>query len=184
MSREARTPREGRRPTARATATDREKEEPERRQRNVMIRVQQAIEPLASKIRRVLPYQLRVVVMGVAEQNPADVRPEAAVARAVRIAFQIRQLMVLAVRGHPENRAAFERQRAAEREEVLERLRGLESAMRVKSVVAEADTEPHGEPVQGNRDREVRPGKGPERRDGEHMESTHEARGDPIEGGE
>ena len=45
-----------------------------------------------------------------------------AFARRVRIAFLIGLLMMDAMRGHPEDRAALERQRAAEREEVLDPL--------------------------------------------------------------
>ena len=64
-----------------------------------------------------------VVVLRFAEENPAHVRPEAADARRVRIERLVGVLMVQAVRGDPEDRPAFERQRAADREEILEQLR-------------------------------------------------------------
>ena len=56
-----------------------------------------------------------------AEEDPADVRPEAACARRVRIGVLVGMLMVDAMRGDPEDRPAFERQRAADGEEILER---------------------------------------------------------------
>ena len=86
--------------------------------------------------------------MRLAEQDPAHVRPEAAVARRVRIAVVVGVLVVDAVRRHPEDRPALERQRAADRQEVLEGLRRLVAAVRVQPVIAQADAEPDGHPVQ------------------------------------
>ena len=89
----------------------------------------------------------------------------------MRIAFLVGVLVMHAVRGDPEDRPALERQRAADREEVLERLRGLEAAVRVQPVVAEADAEADRHPVQHERDDQIRPAEEePERRDGEHVE--------------
>ena len=107
-----------------------------------------------------------------------------AVARAVRIAFVVGQLVMLPVRRHPEDRSALERHRAADGEEILERLRRLEPAVRVQAVIAEADAEADGHPVQHERDDEVGPREGPERRDGQDVEDDHEAGRDPVHGRE
>ena len=98
--------------------------------------------------------------------------PEPAVARRVRITFLVRVLMVHAVGGDPEDRPALERQRAADRQEILERLRRLEAAMGVQPVIAEADAEADREPVQHQRDEDVGPGEEPERRDAPTWNST------------
>jgi hypothetical protein len=50
----------------------------------------------------------------------------------MRILVLIGVLVMQAVRGDPENRAALERQRAADGEEVFEQLMGLETAVRVE----------------------------------------------------
>ena len=80
--------------------------------RHPVIVVQPDIEIVLRQIGRVLAHQPRVVVLGFAEQNPADVRPARAVTRRVRIARLVGFLMVNPVRRHPENRAALERQGA------------------------------------------------------------------------
>ena len=133
-------------------AADREQDEAEQRERNVVIGVQPAVEGVGAEVRRIAPHQRGVVVVRVAEEDPAHVGPEPAVARRVRIAVVVGVLMVHAVRGDPEDRPALERQRAAEREEVLERLRRLVAAVRVQPVVAEADAEADRNPVQHQRD--------------------------------
>ena len=84
---------------------------------------------------------------GFAAHDPAHVRPEAAVARAVRIAGLVGELMMHAVRGHPEDRPALERQRGAGGEEILKPLGALETAMRQQAVIAESDAETAGYPV-------------------------------------
>ena len=99
----------------------------------------------------------------------------------MRVAGVVRQLVVLAVGGDPENRSALERQRAADREEILERFRALEAAVRMQAVVAEADAEADRHPMQHERDDEVLPGEEPERHDGEHVERQHETTGNPVD---
>ena len=63
---------------------------------------------------------LGVVVVGFAEENPAHVRPPGAIAGRMRIAGLIGFLMMDAMRGDPENGSAFERQRAADGEEIFQ----------------------------------------------------------------
>ena len=60
----------------------------------------------------------------------------------------VRMLMVNAMRGDPEDRPAFERERAADGQEVLDPLRRLVAAMRQQAVVAHADAERAGDPPQ------------------------------------
>ena len=102
-------------------ATDGQQHEPDRHKRHIVIAVQPPIERHGGQIRRVLGHQRRVVMVGVAEQNPAHVGPEAAVARRMRIAIVVGMLMVNAMGGDPEDRTTLERQRPTHREKILER---------------------------------------------------------------
>ena len=56
--------------------------------------------------------------------------------RRMRIAFLVRnKLMMVAVSGHPENRAALERQRSAHRQEIFDPLGCLVTAMGEQAVI-------------------------------------------------
>ena len=129
-------------------AADGEQDEAEQRQRDVVIAVEPAVERVGGEIGRVLRHQRGVVVVRIAEEDPPHVRPEPAVVRRVRIAVAVGVLVVDAMRRDPENRPALERQRPADGQEVLEGLRRLVAAMGVQPVVAQADAEADGEPVQ------------------------------------
>jgi hypothetical protein len=61
--------------------------------------------------------------------------------RGVRIALLVGVRVVLAVVGDPVEHAALERHRADDREAVLDRLVGLERAMRQQPVIADRDPE-------------------------------------------
>ena len=78
-------------------AAEREQEDAERDERDVVIRVQPAVEGIGCQIGRVLRHDLGVVVVHLAEENPTHVRPEAAVARRVRVEVGVGVLVVDAV---------------------------------------------------------------------------------------
>src|SRR5262249_7061557 len=82
--------------------------------------------------------------------------PEAADASGVRVGRLVRVLMVQTVGGHPEDRAALERERPAQGEKILEDLGRLEAAVGVQPVVAHADAEADGSPVQNGGDEKNR----------------------------
>ena len=96
-------------------------DEAEHRQRHPVIGRQPAVERVLAEVGRVARHARGVVVLRLAEDDPADVRPEPADARRVRVVRLVGVLMVQAVGGDPEDRSAFERQRAADRQEVFER---------------------------------------------------------------
>src|ERR1035438_9445780 len=85
-----------------------------------------------------------VMVHRLAAQDPSHVRPPLAVERGVRIAVFVRELVMNAMRGYPENRAAFERQGRAPGEEVLHPLGRFVTAMGEQAMVAHADAEAAG----------------------------------------
>src|SRR5580658_2878507 len=80
-----------------------------------------------------------LVVEGLAGKDPSHVRPETAVARRVRIARLVGELMMDPMRGYPENRSAFQRQRSANREEIFQPLGTFVTAMRQQPVITHAD---------------------------------------------
>ena len=66
----------------------------------------------------------------------------------VRIAFLVGELMMNAMRRHPENRTAFERERGAHRQEIFHPLGSLVAAMGQQAVIAHADAEAARDPPQ------------------------------------
>ena len=93
----------------------------------------------------------------------------------MRIAFLIGELMMDAVRRHPENRPAFERERRANGQEILHPLRRLISAMREQPVITHADAQAARNPPQEHRDEQSLPGEKEERRYRAHVKRSHEA---------
>ena len=125
--------------------------------RHPVVVVQPDVEAVLRQIGSVLRHHPGVVVIGLAEQDPADVRPEGAIARRMRIARLVGLLMMDAMGGHPEDRPAFERQRAANGKEILEPHRDLIGPMGVQAMIAHADAEPGGEVIQPLRPRPAVP---------------------------
>ena len=106
--------------------------------------------------------------------DPAHVRPEAAIARRVRIAFHVSILVMDAMRRYPEKRSAFQRQRGAEGDEIFEPLISLEAAMREQPVISNADAQAAGNPPQKQRDEKSLPGKHEKRCDRAYVKCHHE----------
>src|SRR6267142_2495594 len=76
----------------------------------------------------------------------------------MRIAFLIRILMMHAMRGHPGNRPAFDRERAAGRQNIFDPFRSFVPAMRQQAVIAHADAETAAHPIRDNSENESFPG--------------------------
>src|ERR1700730_17892252 len=96
-----------------------EQENSEQRQRNPVPLTDPDMKLVFAQVGDVRQQRIQLVVHRPAGQNPSHVGPKAAIIRRVRIAFFVRILMVHAVRGTPENRSAFECERAASRQEIL-----------------------------------------------------------------
>ena len=146
-----------------------------------MIVVQPDVKTVFGEIRRILRQQARVVVLGFANQNPADVRPPRAVIRGMRIAFLIRLLMMNPVSGYPKDGAAFERGSAADGKKVFERLRNTKRTVGMKTVITQTDTEPHGQPIQEQGYAEGLPTEHKERTDGTNVQDGHYDSGGPVQ---
>jgi hypothetical protein len=96
----------------------------------------------------------------------------------VRIAFHVSILVMDAVRRHPEKRAAFQRQRGAEGNEIFEPLIGLEATVREQPVIRNANAKAPGHPPQKQRDEKRLPGKHEKRCDRAYVECNHEKSGE------
>ena len=169
------------RPVDHRPAADGEQDQSHGGQRNPVIRGQPLVEGVAAEVRRVARHDGRVVVLRVAEHHPAQVRPEAAHAGRVRVERLVGMLVMLPVDGHPEHRAALERQRAADGQEIFEQLRCLEPAVRVQPVIAHADAETDGHPVKGRGDHQVGPAELEQGDDGQHVEDHEHDQGQPVD---
>ena len=80
---------------------------------NIVIFRDPDVEFVFGQIGNVTRQRGRIVVHRFAGQDPAHVCPPLAVAGRMGIAFLIGVLMMDAMRGHPENRPTFKRQRGA-----------------------------------------------------------------------
>ena len=92
-----------------------------------------------------------VVVHGFSGENPAHVCPPFAVQGRMRITFLVRELVMNAMSGHPEDRPAFQGQCGAHRHEILDPFRSLITAMGQQAVVAHSDSDTAGNPPQHDR---------------------------------
>src|SRR5438309_3490685 len=123
-----------------------------------------------------------MVVQRPTGHDPAHVRPEPAIARGVRITFHVSILMMDAMRCHPEKRAAFQRQRGAEGDEIFEPFISLESAVREQPVIRNANAKAPGNPPQQQRDEKCLPREHKERSNRAYVECDHEKSGELPDG--
>jgi hypothetical protein len=131
-----------------------------------------------AKVRNVRKQRGGMIVQRTPGNDPAHVRPEAAIARGVRVTFHISVLVMDAVRGHPEKWTAFQRQRCADGNEIFEPFISLESAMREQPMIGDADAKAAGNPPQKHRDEKSLPGKHKKRGDRAYVECDHEKSGE------
>src|SRR4051812_46081764 len=109
--------------------------------------------------------------------DPAHVRPEPAIARRMRIAFNVSILVMDAMRCHPEKRAALQRQRGAEGDEIFKPFIGLESTVREQPVICNANAKAAGNPPQNQRDEKSLPREHKERCHSAYVECDHKKSG-------
>jgi hypothetical protein len=113
-------------------------------------------------------------------------RPPLAIARRVRITFPVRELVMLTMRGHPEERAPFHGRHAANRKKVLKPLGCRVGAMGEQPVITYPEPQAPRHPVQKDRDEQRMPSEEEKRRDCADVKQ-HQHRNDlpvqPILGG-
>src|SRR6185312_15430089 len=120
-------------------------------------------------------------VHGGSAENPAHMRPPSAFGWGVGVAFVVGELVMHAMRGHPEDGSTFERKRGSDGHEVLDPLAGLVSAMGEQPVIAHADADVGGVDPEHYGADERSPAKHEERGDGSDMEEHHEDGGDDTQ---
>jgi hypothetical protein len=96
----------------------------------------------------------------------------------MRIAFHISILVMNAVRRHPEKRSAFQRQRGAESDEILEPFICLEPAVRQQPVISDADPQTSSNPPEKQGDEKSLPGKHEKRDYSAYVKRHHEKSGE------
>src|SRR5512140_3030963 len=114
--------------------------------------VEPHIERMLHQIRRILSHDTGVAVIALAEQDPAHVRPPGSIARRMRIARLVRFLMVNSMGSDPENGSAFQSHGPATREEVYQKSGALLRRVGMQAMIAHADSQANGHPVEENRD--------------------------------
>ena len=160
----------------------REQREPDDDLRDPVPLGERDVERVAAQVGHVAAQHIGVVMHRLAGEDPPHVRPERALARRMRVAVLVRVLMMNAMSGDPEDRSAFERQRAAGGQEVLDPFRCLVAAMREEAVIAHADPKRTGnDPESDGREN----GAGIDNEEGGHgadVERRHRNDGDPVDG--
>ena len=144
-------------PEHHAESTHDPSQQPHYGQRDPMPFAQGPVEPVLEQVRGVLSHQLGVAMQRPAEDDPADMGPEASVPGRVRIQVGIRVLVVAAMRSDPVDRAAFQRHRAAGGQKVLQPLGNAVPPVGVQPVIAHADPPADRHPVHHCRSDEVLP---------------------------
>src|SRR5271165_48964 len=125
-------------------ATDSEQGEANDYQRNPVIFTEPDMKLVTSEVGSIARKHGGLVVHGDAAHDPAHVSPPSAFGRRVRVTLVIGKLVMNAVRGHPEDRAALERQGRADGHEIFDPLGCLVAAMSQQAVVAHSDAEVRG----------------------------------------
>jgi hypothetical protein len=120
----------------------------------------------------------RVVVQRTASYDPAHMRPKTAILRRMRIAFHVSILVMHAVCRDPEKRAAFQRQRGTEGQEIFHPLIGFKSAMREQTVIRDTNSQAAGNPPQEHGDKKRLPCKHKKRGHCADVKCDHEKRGE------
>jgi hypothetical protein len=134
----------------------------------------ESVELVFAKIGNVGKKRGGMIVQSAPSHDPTHVRPESTITRRVRIAFHVSILVMDPVRRDPEKRAAFQRQRGAEGDEIFEPFIGLETAMREQPVIGNADSQAAGDPPQKQSDEKGLPGKHEKRCNRTYVKCDHE----------
>src|SRR4029077_13657488 len=108
---------------------------------NVVIFRNPNVELVFGQIGNVTRQRSGVMMHRLAHENPSHVRPPFAFDGRMGIAILIGKLVMNAMRGHPENRSAFEGEGGANRQEIFHPLVGFVAAMREQPVIAHANAQ-------------------------------------------
>src|SRR5579859_747695 len=107
--------------------------------------------------------------------------PPLPLARRVRVAFRIGELMVHPMGSDPEQRSTFDGGDGANCKNILEPLGSLKAAMREQAMIRQANSHNGGQPVQEDGDEESAPGEEEQRRNSPKVKQCQKSRDQPVE---
>jgi len=168
-------------PKEEGQAANGEEQQAEHDHRDVLIFGDSDVEFVLGQVGDVLRERFRVVVHGFADQDPAHVRPPLAVDGGVRIAGVIGEAMMNAVRGDPEDGAAFESERGENGQKIFDPLGSAIAAMGEQTMIADADAQAGGDPPEKNGDKKCSPGEEKRRGESAQVKQHHKNTGDPVD---
>src|SRR5262249_50305870 len=151
-------------------AAERQKRNAQQGDRYPVPLADKGMELVFAEIRNIREQGGRMVVQRAPGHDPAHVRPEAAIARRIWIAFHVSILVMHTVRRYPEKRAAFQRQCGADGKEIFHPFVSLESSMREQTVISNADSQASGNPPKQQGGEKAFPGEHEERGNRAYME--------------
>src|SRR5271154_3157360 len=108
-------------------------------------------------------------------------RPPLAIARRVRITVLVRELVMLTMRAHPQERAAFQSRDAANSKKVLKPLGRGEGAMGEQPVKTNAEPQAPGHPIQKKRDKQAFPTEEEKRRYSANVKHRQDRHDRPVQ---
>src|SRR5579859_7833590 len=107
--------------------------------------------------------------------------PPLPLARRVRVAFRIGELMVHPMGSDPEQRSTFDGGDGANCKNILEPLGSLKAAMREQAMIRQANSHNGGQPVQKDGDEESAPGEEEQRRNSPKVKQCQKSGDQPVE---
>jgi len=167
-------------PKQKRETADREQDDSEGDHGHVIVFRDPDVELVLGEVGDVASERGRVVVHGLAHENPAHVGPPLSIHGRVRIAFVVGKLVMHAMRGDPENRAAFKSERGANGEDIFDPLGSFVAAMREQTMVAHANSKAAGYPPQEDGHEQCFPGEEEKSGDSSEVKQDKSECGDPI----
>ena len=133
-----------------APSTNEEQHESQADQGHRVVAAKPSVEGIFAEVGRITRDHVGFVVLCSAAQDPAHVRPQAAVTRRMWIAVAIRVRVMNAMRGGPFNWTTLQCQRTTQHENIFKLFGVFIAAVGYEPVVTHADAETTGNPVEDN----------------------------------
>src|ERR1700730_2254758 len=129
-------------------STNDEEKNAKHRQRNPVPLADPDMKFIFAKIGDVRQERVQLVMHGLTSQNPAHMSPQPAIVWRMGITFFVGILVMHAMRGDPENRSTFQRERATGGQEILNPFWRFIAPMRQQAMVAHSDAKAPRNPPQ------------------------------------
>src|ERR1700722_788909 len=136
---------------------------------------------ILQQVRGIPPALFRTALGRVPDQHPDNMRPPFPVPRRMRVAGAIGELMMEPMRRYPEQRAAFQRERPANRQKIFDAPRNFIGSVSEQAVIAHADSKTESNPIKQDRRNCGRPTEVEQSGHGPNMDNRKRYDGDPVE---